>query len=107
MMASFTIFPMEKDIMRCRHTGTFSPEDVQSLADFLYNYHGKLLVDLSGTTGKECSRHLQNFRPMMPTAAIFGTEIAPEILDVQDSYYTKEVRFFKTEDEAVSWLREQ
>ena len=107
MMATFTIFPVEKDIMRCRHTATFSHEDVRSLADFLYNYHGKLLVDLTGTTGEECSRHLKEFRPMMPCAAIFGAEIDPGILDIVDSYYTKEVRYFTTEEEALEWLREQ
>jgi len=107
MMASFTIYPVEKDIMRCRHTGTLSHEEARSLADFLYNYHGKLLVDLTGATGEECSRHLKEFRSMMPTAAVFGTEIDPHILDVQDSYYTKEVRYFETEEEALAWLREQ
>jgi hypothetical protein len=107
MMAPFTISPVEKGIMRCRHTGTFSPEDIRSLADFLYNYHGKLLVDLTATTAEECVRNIREFRPMMPTAAIFGAEIDPAILQIPDSYYVKEVRYFKTEMEALAWLREQ
>jgi hypothetical protein len=107
MMAPFTLSPVEKGIMRCRHTGSFNPEDIRSLADFLYNYHGKLLVDLTGTTADECVRHIKEFRPMMPTAAIFGAEIDPSILQIPESYYVKEVRYFITESEALSWLREQ
>lgn len=107
MMAAFTITPVEKGIMRCRHTGPMSPEDVRTLADFLYDYGGKLLVDLTETTAEECARHLAGFRPMMPTTAIFGAEIDSAILEIPESYYVKEVRFFKSEDEALAWLREQ
>ncbi len=107
MVSPFTLSPIEKGIMRCRHAGSFSPEDIQSLADFLYNYHGKLLIDLSGTTADECVRHIQAFRPMMPTAAVFGAKIDPKILQIPDSYYVKEVRYFETEAEALAWLREQ
>ncbi len=106
-MTAFTITPVEKGIMRCRHTGTFSPEDVQTLARFLEEYKGKLLIDLTGTTAEECLRNIKNFRPMMPTAAIFGAPIGQEILELSKSYYEKEVRYFESEAEALAWLREQ
>ena len=107
MTSSFSITPVEKGIVRCRHTGEFTSDEIQSLAMFMLDYRGKLLIDLSGTTGEECSRHIKNFRPMMPTSAIFGAEIDPEILDVPDSYYTHEVHYFETEAEALEWLRNQ
>lgn len=106
-MASFTITPVEKGILRCQHTGPMTHEDVRSLASFLHDYRGKLLVDLSGTTGEECARNLQQFRPLMPTTAIFGGEINPIILEIPESYYTHEVRYFNTEEEALNWLRNQ
>lgn len=106
-MTAFTITPVEKGIMRCRHTGPMEPEDVRTLAGFLHDYSGKLLVDLTETTAEECARHLAGFRPMMPTTAIFGAEIDPSMLEIPDSYYVKDVEFFKTEDEALAWLREQ
>jgi hypothetical protein len=106
-MTAFTITPVEKGIMRCRHTGAFSPEDVQTLARFLEEYKGKLLIDLTGTTAEECLRNIKNFRPMMPTAAIFGAPIGQEILELSKSYYEKEVRYFESEAEAIVWLREQ
>jgi hypothetical protein len=52
-MAAFTITPAGKGIMRCRHTGAFSPEDVQWLAKFLEDYKGKLLIDLTGTKAED------------------------------------------------------
>jgi hypothetical protein len=107
MTASFTITPVEKGILRCRHTGILTPEDVRTLAGFLHDYRGKLLVDLTGTTGEECARNIHQFRPMMPTTAIFGADIDPNILEVPESYYTHEVRYFKSEDEALAWLRNQ
>jgi hypothetical protein len=107
MVSSFAITPVERGIVRCQHTGEFTPDETQSLAMFMLDYRGKLLIDLSGTTGEECSRHIKNFRPMMPTAAIFGADIDPEILEVPDSYYTHEVRYFETEAEALEWLRNQ
>jgi hypothetical protein len=106
-MPSFTITPVEKGIMRCQHTGPYSHEDVRTLAGFFYDYRGKLLIDLRGSTGEECTRNIRNFRPMMPTAAIFGAEIDPSILNLPDSYYAREVRYFETEQEALIWLREQ
>lgn len=107
MKSSFAITPVEKGILRCQHTGEFQPQDIQSLASFMLDYRGKLLIDLTGSSGEECGRHIKNFRPMMPTAAIFGAPIDPKILEVPDSYYTHEVRYFKTEDEALKWLRNQ
>jgi len=104
---AFTITPVEKGIMRCRHTAEFSPEDVRSLADFFHNYRGKLLVDLSGTNGEECATYMKRFRPMMPTTAIFGADIDPCILEVPESYYTRQVQCFSSEEEALAWLREQ
>ena len=106
-MASYVITPVEKGIMRCKHTGVFSSEDVRSLASFFHDYRGKLLVDLSETSAAECAKHIHNFRPMMPTTAIFGGGLDPAILDVSESYYTNEVRHFETEAEALAWLREQ
>jgi hypothetical protein len=106
-MSSFTLTPVERGVMRCRHTGPMSPDDVQALAHFLHDYRGKLLVDLTGTTGEECSRHLRHFRPMMPTTAVFGADLDAGLFEVPDSYYTHEVRYFATEDEALVWLRDQ
>jgi hypothetical protein len=107
MTSSFAITPVERGILRCLHTGEFTPQEIQSLAAFMLDYRGKLLIDLTGTTGEECSRHIKNFRPMMPTAAIFGASIDPSILDVSDSYYTHDVQYFETEEEALQWLRDQ
>jgi hypothetical protein len=107
MKSSFSITPVEKGIVRCQHTGEFTPSDIQSLASFMLDYRGKLLIDLSGSSGEECARHIKNFRPMMPTAAIFGAPIDPKILEVPDSYYTHDVKCFKTEEEALKWLRNQ
>jgi hypothetical protein len=106
-MTSFTITPVEKGILRCQHTGPMSHEDVRSLASFLHDYRGKLLIDLSGTSGEECARNLRQFRPLMPTAAIFGGDINPNILEIPESYYTHEVCYFNTEEEALNWLRNQ
>ena len=106
-MVAFILTPAGKGIMRCRHMGAFLPEDVQSLGKFLEDYRGKLLIDLTGTTAEECVRNIKNFRPMMPTAAIFGAPIGQEVLELSKSYYEKEVRFFESEAEALAWLREQ
>ncbi len=107
MTPSFTITPVERGIVRCRHTGEFTPEDIQTLASFMLDYRGKLLIDLTGTAGEECSRNIQHFRPMMPTAAIFGAPIDPQLLEVPESYYTHPVQLFKAEEEAIEWLRNQ
>lgn len=106
-MTAFTITPVEKGIMRCKHTGPFSPEDVQTLSKFLEDYKGKLLIDLTGTTAEECLRNIRNLRPMMPSAAVFGAPIGQEVLELSKSYYEKEVRYFENEGEALAWLREQ
>lgn len=105
-MASFNITPVEKGIMRCRHTGSFTHEEVQALATFLNDYRGKLLIDLTSASVEECERHIHNFRPMMPTAAIFGAAIDPEILEIPEMWYAHDVRLFESEDEALAWLRE-
>lgn len=104
---AFTITPVEAGIMRCRHTADFSSEDVRALARFMEDYHGKLLVDLTQTTGEQCARNIKQFRPMMPTTAVFGAELDPEIFNISDSYYTHEVKYFATEAEALDWLRNQ
>ena len=106
-MASFTLTPVEKGVMRCRHSGPFSHEDVRSLAYFLHDYRGKLLIDLSEISGEECSAYIKQFRPMMPTAAIFGAELLPGTLDVPESYYIHPVAWFATEEQALAWLRNQ
>ena len=106
-MSSFMLTPVEKGIMRCRHTEKFSHDDVRSLANFFHDYHGKLLIDLTGTTGEECAKYMRQFRPMMPVAAIFGVELDPSTLEIPDSYYVNQVRSFKTEEDALTWLREQ
>lgn len=103
-MAAFTITPVEKGIMRCKHTGPMSHEDVRSLAGFLHDYRGKLLVDLTETKGEECTRNIEEFRPMMPTTAIFGAEIDHKILELSEVYYTHRVQYFKSEAEALAWL---
>lgn len=106
-MASFDITPVEKGIMRCRHTGPFTHGEVQALASFLYEYRGKLLIDLREAGIEECERHIKQFRPMMPTAAIFGADIDPAILEIPEMWYAHDVCVFATEDEALAWLREQ
>jgi hypothetical protein len=106
-MTSFTLTPAEKGILRCRHAAPFSPQDVQALAKFFEDYHGKLLVDLTQTTSNECASNIKQLRPMMPTTAIFGAELDPSILAVADSYYTHPVRHFANEQDALAWLREQ
>lgn len=106
-MSAFTLTSAGKGIMRCKHTGPFSPDDVQAIGKFLEDYKGKLLIDLSKTTADECLRNIKNFRPMMPTTAIFGAPIGQEVLEIPKSYYEKEVRFFNSEQEALDWLREQ
>jgi hypothetical protein len=106
-MASFTLTPVEKGILRCRHTGAFEPGDVQSLVVFFRGYAGKLLIDLTGADVEECSRHIHQLRPLMPVSAIFGAPIDPKILDIDKSYYANEVRFFESEHEALIWLRNQ
>jgi hypothetical protein len=106
-MASFHITPVEKGIMRCKHVGALSSDDVKALAGFLHDYRGKLLVDLTGTNGQECARHIKEFRPMMPTTALFGAELNPADLEIPDSYYTHEVRYFASEEDALTWLRNQ
>ncbi len=106
-MASFIVTPVEKGIMRCKHTGAFSPEEVRMLASFLDDYRGRLLVDLTGTTAEECARHIRQFRPMMPVTAIFGTDLDPKILEFPESYYIHAVRYFAGEEDALVWLRNQ
>ncbi|MGD8632271.1 MAG: hypothetical protein PVF85_01795 [Anaerolineales bacterium] len=106
-MASFELVPVEKGILRCTHTGEFTSAEVQSLAEFFHDYHGKLLIDLSGTTAEECIRNIKQFRPMMPIAAIFGVPIDPTILEITESYYERPVQHFESEEEALAWLREQ
>jgi hypothetical protein len=106
-MASFTLPPVEKGILRCRHTGRFAPEDIQALAGFLREYSGKLLIDLTGADEAERSRHIRPFRPMMPVAAIFGAPLDPAILAIDKSYYANEVQFFPTEEDALARLRNQ
>jgi len=106
-MSSFMLTPVEKGIMRCRHTGSFTPEEVKTLAAFFQDYRGKLLIDLSGSSNEECARHIKQFRPMMPVAAIFGAPIDPSVLTLPKSYYEHPVRWFETEAEALNWLRNQ
>ena len=106
-MSAFTLTPVEKGVMRCKHTAPFAPEDVQTLSKFLEDYKGKLLIDLTGTTAEECLHNIKNFRPMMPTSAIFGAKIGQDALNVADSYYEKEVRYFESENDALTWLRNQ
>ena len=110
MTSSFTLQPVEKGILRCQHTGPFSHEDVRALATFFCDYRGKLLIDLTGSTGEECATNIKQFRPIMPIAAIFGAPIDTSILELPESYYANfahEVRYFETEEQALEWLRNQ
>jgi hypothetical protein len=69
-----------------------------------------LLIDLTGSTGEECAEHIQHFRPIMPTTAIFGAKIDPAILELPESYFAHfahDVRYFETEEQALAWLRNQ
>ena len=106
-MATFTLTPVEKGIMRCSHAGAFTPDDIQTLATFLRDYRGKLLVDLSGSDVEECARHIKHLRPLMPVAAVFGAKLPPGTLDIDKSYYAHEVESFDTEEQALTWLRNQ
>jgi uncharacterized protein (DUF3820 family) len=107
MMTSFVLTPVEKGVMRCRHTAPLTPDDVKTMARFLSDYRGRLLIDLTGADVAECARHITNLRPMMPTTAIFGADPGAICVDVPESYYTHDVRCFAGEDEALAWLREQ
>jgi hypothetical protein len=106
-MEPFTLSPVEKGIMRCRHSGTFTPEEIQALATFLRDYRGKLLIDLRDAKVEECARHIKHLRPMMPVTAIFGAALPPGTLTIDQSYYAHDVQSFGTEDEALNWLRNQ
>ena len=106
-MPSFSLTPVEKGILRCKHIDGFTPAEIQSLARFFKDYNGKLLIDLSGASAEECSKHIKHLRPMMPTAAIFGAKIDPEAVKIPESYYTHDVKIFKTEKQALAWLRDQ
>jgi hypothetical protein len=106
-MAPFVLTPVEKGIMRCRHAGAFSPEEVQTLATFLRDYRGKLLVDLTDANVSECARHIKHLRPMMPVTAIFGASLPAGTLTIDQSYYAHDVQLFTTEEEALTWLRNQ
>lgn len=110
MTTSFSLTPVSKGIMRCKHTGHFTHDEIQTLATFFRDYHGKLLIDLTGSTGEECQSNIKNFRPIMPTTAIFGAKIDPSILELPQSYFSNfahEVRWFETEEEALQWLHDQ
>ena len=104
-MAPFVLTPVEKGIMRCKHAGAFTPEEVQMLAMFLRDYRGKLLVDLREANVAECARHIKHLRPMMPVAAIFGATLPSGTLSIDQSYYAHDVQSFDTEEEALTWLR--
>ena len=106
-MATFTLTPVEKGIMRCRHAGAFSPADIQTLATFLRDYRGKLLVDLTGSDPDECARHIKHLRPLMPMTAVYGAKLPPGTLVIDKSYYAHEVEIFDTEEQALTWLRNQ
>jgi hypothetical protein len=106
-MAPFTLTPVEKGIMRCRHSGSFTPDEVQALATFLRDYRGKLLVDLTSANAEECARHIKHLRPMMPVTALYGAALPPGTLTIDQSYYAHEVQLFETEEEALTWLRNQ
>ena len=106
-MASFVVTPVEKGIVRCRHSGPFTPGEIQSLTTFLRDYRGKLLVDLTGASVKECSRHIKHLRPLMPVTAIFGPKLPRGTIDIDKSYYAHDVKWFKTEEDALTWLRNQ
>ncbi|HEC21409.1 MAG TPA: hypothetical protein ENI95_00670 [Chloroflexi bacterium] len=102
----FEVTPVDANIVRCKHTGPITAEDSRKLVKFLRDLRGKmLLVDLSGTTSDECARKLHELRPIMPKTAIFGAELPPGVLAAPESYYTHEVRWFRTEREALAWLR--
>jgi uncharacterized protein (DUF3820 family) len=110
MSSSFSLTPVEKGILRCTHTGKFSHEEIQSLATFFRDYHGKLLIDLTGSSGGECAENIKHFRPIMPVTAIFGAKIDPSILELPESYFSNfahEVQLFESEEEAMKWLHNQ
>jgi hypothetical protein len=106
-MASYSITPVEKGIFRCQHDAPLSHEEVRALASFLHDYRGKLLIDLHKVSGDECKELIRHLRPMMPISAIFGADIQDSDIEIPESYCTDEVRCFKTEKEALTWLRNQ
>ncbi|HUH96360.1 MAG TPA: hypothetical protein VLZ89_03320 [Anaerolineales bacterium] len=93
--------------MRCTPTAPSQPDGAQSPANFLNNYRGKLLIDLTGTTGEECSSKIKQFRPMMPIRAIFGDDLDASILEIPESCDAHAVRYSKTEAGARNWLPDQ
>ena len=64
-MASFTLTPVEKGILRCRHTGAFSPEEIQTLTRFLRDY---LYIPLGGNRRGQ----LLKYRNLMITMLLGG-----------------------------------
>ena len=107
---SFISTSVDANIIRCKHTGPFECEDTRKLVKFLNSLGSKkLLIDLSESTSNECVRELQQLRPLMPKAAVFGAEIPSDAFVLPDGahYYANEVRWFPTEREALAWLREE
>jgi len=107
---SFVTTPVDATIVRCKHTGPFECEDTRKLVTFLNSLGSKkLLVDLTAATTADCIRELQQLRPLMPKAAVFGAEIPADAFELPQgaTYYANEVRWFPTEREALAWLREE
>jgi hypothetical protein len=107
---AFVTSPVDANIVRCKHTGPFECEDTRKLVKFLNGLgRKKLLVDLSEATTADCVRELQELRPLMPKAAVFGADIPSDafVLPKGAAYYANEVRWFPTEREALAWLREE
>ena len=106
----FVTTPVDATIVRCKHTGSFECEDTRKLVKFLNSLGGKkLLIDLTDATTADCVRELQQLRPLMPKAAVFGADIPPDafVLPQGATYYANEVQWFPTEREALAWLREE
>jgi hypothetical protein len=109
---SFVTTPVDAHIVRCKHTGPFECEDTRKLVKFLNGLgRKKLLIDLTEATATitDCVRELQQLRPLMPKAAVFGAEIPADAFKLPKgaTYYANEVRWFPTEREALAWLREE
>ena len=107
---SFVTTPVDANIVRCKHAGPFECEDTRKLVKFLNSLRSKkLLVDLTDATSTDCIRELQQLRPLMPKAAVFGAEIPADAFELPQgaSYYANEVRWFPTERQALAWLREE
>lgn len=97
---------IDNTTIRIRHIGPITRDDHRALCDFLRTVEDNLLFDLSGTPVKDLARELLTVRSMLPRTACFGPELPEYVFrDLPGKHYAMyEMRYFRTEDEAYTWL---